>query len=311
MALSGGFSRLAKRQVKGTAMSEVTVIVLTHNEAKHIKRCLESVSKLAVRVCVVDSFSSDDTVALAKELGAEVYVHTWKNYATQFQWALDNCEVKTPWVMRLDADEYLEPELARSVACFLNAPGEFNSAIFRRRIVFLGGSIKNGFFYPALMLRLWRTGAGTIEQRWMDEHIIVRDAKTQVLDGDLVDENLNDLNWWTQKHTGYAMREVYDIIQSQHAESTHGSLSGQASFKRFLKNKVYNKLPGGLRGGLYFFYRYVIGRGFLDGKAGFYFHFLQAFWYRVYVDAKLFELTREAEQLGTTPYQLLRDRGIL
>lgn len=145
----------------------------------------------------------------------------------------------------------------------------------------------------------------------MDEHIIVQNANSKVLDGDLVDRNLNDLNWWTQKHTGYAMREVYDIIQSQHAESTHGSLSGQASFKRFLKNKVYNKLPGGLRGGLYFFYRYVIGRGFLDGKAGFYFHFLQAFWYRVYVDAKLFELTREAEQLGTTPYQLLRDRGIL
>ena len=178
-------------------------------------------------------------------------------------------------------------------------------------MVFLGREIRNGFFYPALMLRLWRNGTGSIEQRWMDEHIVVRDARTKVLEGDLVDENLNDLNWWTQKHTGYAMREVYDIIQSQHAESTHGSLSGQASFKRFLKNKVYNKLPGGLRGGLYFFYRYVVGRGFLDGKAGFYFHFLQAFWYRVYVDAKLFELTREAEQLGTTPYQLLRDRGIL
>lgn len=289
----------------------VTAIILTRNEEKHIKRCIESVGAVASRICIVDSFSDDDTVEIARSLGAEVFQHPWKNYATQFEWALNNCSISTDWILRVDADEYLEDELVVSCREFVCAPRGHNSALFRRKMVFLGREIRNGFFYPALMLRLWRNGTGSIEQRWMDEHIVVRDARTKVLEGDLVDENLNDLNWWTQKHTGYAMREVYDIIQSQHAESTHGSLSGQASFKRFLKNKVYNKLPGGLRGGLYFFYRYVVGRGFLDGKAGFYFHFLQAFWYRVYVDAKLFELTREAEQLGTTPYQLLRDRGIL
>lgn len=290
---------------------EITAIILTRNEERHLRRCLTSLADVVTRVCVVDSYSDDGTEHVALEMGAEFFQHGWTNYASQFDWALKNCCIDTPWIMRIDADEYLEPRLRESVVEFVRNPGSFNSAFFARRINFMGGSIRHGFFYPALMLRLWRNGLGSIEQRWMDEHIEVNNAKTVVLQGDLVDENLNDLNWWTQKHTGYAMREVYDIIQSQHAESTHGSLSGQASVKRFLKNKVYNKLPGGLRGGLYFFYRYVIGRGFLDGKAGFYFHFLQAFWYRVYVDAKLFELTREAEQLKTTPYQLLRDRGIL
>lgn len=289
----------------------VTAIILTFNESKHLRRCIESILPFVNRVCVVDSFSTDGTKAIAEELNVDFFENPWKNYATQFEWALVNCRVETGWVMRIDADEYVDEVLADSIRTFLKEPGQFNSASFGRKVVYLGRGITHGFFYPSYMLRLWRTGEGVIEQRWMDEHIVVRDARTKILEGDLVDENLNDLNWWTQKHTGYAMREVYDIIQSQHAESTHGSLSGQASFKRFLKNKVYNKLPGGLRGGLYFFYRYVIGRGFLDGKAGFYFHFLQAFWYRVYVDAKLFELTREAEQLGTTPYQLLRDRGIL
>lgn len=292
-------------------MTGVTAIVLTRNEARHLKRCLSSLQGVVSRVCVIDSYSSDETEGIARQMGCDFYQNPWRNYASQFEWALQNCAVSSQWVMRIDADEYLDSELASSIVEFVGSPKEFNSACFRRKIVFMGRGITHGFFYPALMLRLWHVGKGSIEQRWMDEHIVVQNAKTKVLDGDLIDENLNDLNWWTQKHTGYAMREVYDIIQSQHAESTHGSLSGQASFKRFLKNKVYNKLPGGLRGGLYFFYRYVIGRGFLDGKAGFYFHFLQAFWYRVYVDAKLFELTREAEQLGTTPYQLLRDRGIL
>ena len=144
----------------------------------------------------------------------------------------------------------------------------------------------------------------------MDEHIVVQNARTTTLDGDLTDENLNDLTWWTQKHTGYAMREVYDIVLSEHEQGSHSHLQGQASLKRFFKNRVYNKLPGGMRGGLYFLYRYVLGRGFLDGKAGFYFHFLQAFWYRVFVDAKLHELQRQAHAENKTPYEFLRSRKI-
>ena len=291
-------------------MKDITAIVLTHNEGKHLKRCLTALRSVANRICVVDSFSTDDTESIAKEFGADFFQNPWKNYATQFNWALENCRIESGWVMRIDADEYPEPELIKSIKGFIDNPGKYNSAFFKRKIIFLEQPIKHGFFYPALMLRLWRNGEGNIEQRWMDEHIVVKNAQTIVLDGDLADENLNDLTWWTSKHNGYAMREVYDIVASEHESGARSDLAGQAKFKRFLKNKIYNKLPGGLRGTLYFIYRYVLGRGFLDGKAGFYFHFLQAYWYRVFVDAKLYELTLEAKRQSKTRYALLRERGV-
>lgn len=292
-------------------MTDITAIVLTHNESKHLRRCLTALRQVASRICVVDSYSTDDTEQIARELGADFYQNPWKNYATQFSWGLNHCNITSTWVMRIDADEYPEPQLISSIQAFTRNPGDCNSACFKRKIIFLGQPITHGFFYPALMLRLWKNGQGSIEQRWMDEHIVVQDAKTLTLDGDLADENLNDLTWWTHKHTGYAMREVYDIVQSEHEATCHKALEGQASIKRFLKNRIYNKLPGGMRGGLYFFYRYFLGRGFLDGKAGFYFHFLQALWYRVYIDAKLFELEKAARESGKSSHALLRERGIL
>lgn len=292
----------------------LTAVILTFNEAKHIARCVQSLARVATRVVVVDSFSTDDTVSLARSLGADVFQHAWKNYATQFQWGLDNTEINTTWTMRIDADEYLEPELQDSIRAFITKPGAVNSVYFRRKMVFLGRPILHGFFYPALMLRLWRTGDGYIEQRWMDEHIQVSSSVSTTLRGDLVDHNLNDLAWWTNKHAGYAKREAYDIVSSREKSAIprcDSELSGAARKKRWVKNRIYNKLPPGLRGFLYFFFRYVLGRGFLDGREGFYFHFLQAYWYRTYVDATLFELEREASAHGCTAYELLQKRGIL
>lgn len=292
--------------------TQITAVILTFNEAQHIARCIESLRGVASRIVVVDSFSIDETVALARRLGAEVFQNTWKNYATQFQWGLDNAAIATPWTMRIDADEYLEPALQTAICELMANPGAANSAYVRRKMVFLGRPILHGFFYPAMMLRLWRTGEGHIEQRWMDEHIQVYKPVTVSLPGDLVDHNLNDLAWWTGKHVGYAKREAYDIVASRaQAAVTDASLSGSALRKRWLKNRIYNHLPAGLRSGLYFLYRYIIGRGFLDGKEGFFFHLLQAFWYRTYVDATLFELEREAAAEGCSALELLQRRGIL
>lgn len=292
-------------------MPTITAIVLTFNEEKHIARCIASLQNVCTRICVVDSFSTDKTVEIAKAAGVDVYQNRWINYSSQFTWALKNCNIESDWTMRVDADEYLEEGLILSIKKFIADPAEENSAFFRRKIVFLGQPITHGFFYPAMMLRLWRTGQGRIETRWMDEHILVTDAKTRSLCGDLVDENLNDLAWWANKHIGYAQREVYDIVESAHNSRQHSSnLTGQAKLKRLLKTKVYSRMPITIRGSLYFLYRFVIGRGFLDGKSGFFFHFLQAFWYRVFVDAKLYELEIEAKAMGLTPYELLQQRGI-
>lgn len=291
-------------------MTDITAIVLTHNESKHIRRCLTALKQVATRVCVVDSFSTDDTEQIAREMGADFFQNTWTNHATQFNWAIDNCAIKSTWILRVDADEYIEKELIKSIQNFTKNSAHYNAVYLKRKIIFLGRPILHGFFYPGQILRMWKNGNGRLEQRWMDEHVIVENAKSIILQGDLTDENLNDITWWTQKHTGYAIREAYEIIKTENENTDGKMMTGQAKFKRILKNKIYNKLPAGLRGTLYFFYRYFIGMGFLDGKAGFYFHFLQAFWYRVFVDAKLHELKLEAQAQEKSPYDLLKERGI-
>lgn len=294
----------------------ITAIILTFNEEQHIARCIESIRSNVERICIVDSFSTDRTIEIAEKLGVEIFQNSWVNYATQFNWGLDNCNIQTDWSMRIDADEYLDHELQSKLSCWMKE-GKLNvdALYLKRKIVFLGHPILHGFFYPSMMLRLWRTGSGRIEQRWMDEHVILENPVTETLGGDLVDENLNDLSWWINKHNGYATREVYDMVSVlEHSDagtsSTLSSLTGQAARKRLLKEKLYARLPPTFRASLYFLYRYFIGRGFLDGKPGFYFHFMQAFWYRTLVEAKLFELQREAEQKGVTPYKLLQQRGV-
>lgn len=293
--------------------SGITAVILTYNEEQHIARCIESLLPVVNRICIIDSYSKDRTVEIAQGMGATVFKNPWKNYATQFQWGLDHADIQDEWTMRIDADEYLELELQQSIREFIKAPASRNAAYFRRKMVFMGQPITHGFFYPAMMLRLWKTGKGHIEQRWMDEHVVVNEANPTDLLGDLVDANLNDLAWWTQKHVGYATREVYDIIstreQAQESASTN-HLSGQARRKRFLKEQVYARLPTSVRSSCYFFYRYILGRGFLDGKAGFFFHFLQAYWYRTLVDAKLFELEDVARKQDMTPYEFLKRQGI-
>ncbi len=295
----------------------ITAIILTFNEEQHIERCIRSLEGVVERVFVIDSYSTDRTVEIAKSLGAEVLKNPWKNYATQFQFGLDNCDINTAWTMRIDADEYLEDGLRDTIQNWLASPPEHINAIYlRRKMVFLERAITHGFFYPAMMLRLWKTGQGRIEQRWMDEHVIVEKVQSATIEGgDLVDHNLNALGWWINKHNGYATREVYDMVEILERDNTHKDIgmeymAGQAARKRWFKEKLYSRLPSTLRGSFYFFYRYVIGRGFLDGKEGFFFHFLQAYWYRTLVEAKLYELEKRAEKAGKTPYALLHDEGV-
>lgn len=298
-------------------MSEtLTAVILTFNEEQHIERCIRSLEDVAERVCVVDSFSTDRTVEIAQGLGAEVVQNPWRNYASQFQFGLDHFDIRTDWTMRIDADEYLEKALQDCLRAWLVTPrADINALYLRRKIVFMQQPILHGFFYPALMLRVWRSGQGRIEQRWMDEHIVLDHPISETLSGDLVDHNLNDLSWWIAKHNGYATREVFDlveILERRRSNKDRGmeAMTGQAARKRWLKEQVYARLPAILRASLYFFYRYVLGRGFLDGKAGFFFHFLQAYWYRTLVEAKYFELQQRAKAAGLTPFAQLQVEGV-
>ncbi|MDR3088517.1 MAG: glycosyltransferase family 2 protein [Desulfobulbaceae bacterium] len=275
-------------------MSDLSVIILTFNEEIHIRRCIENVRPVAKDVFVVDSFSTDKTAEIAASLGAKVFKNKWENnHARQFNWGLGNLPIQTKWVLRLDADEYLMPELIEELGAKLDtlAP-EITGVILKRRHIFLGRWVKNGI-YPIKLLRIFQTGHAICEERWMDENIQLLDGFAIEFSHDFVDHNLNNLSWWTAKHVGYAVREAADLLDMELHLTGGGenSISGQAGRKRKMKS-VYLRLPLFLRAFLYFHYRYFLRLGFWEGKEGFLWNFLQGFWYRVLVDAKIFEIKR-------------------
>lgn len=280
----------------------LTAIILTFNEERHLARCIESLKGVAVRIVVADCFSTDATLEIASKHGARVIQKVWVNYANQFNWALTQLAPDTEWVLRIDADEILTPELAAALRMRLPTLGsEIDGVTFGRRMNFQGRLIRWGGVFPVEVLRVFRHGRGACENRWMDEHIKVA-GPTVAVAGELIDDNLQSLTWWTDKHNRYASREAVDLLNLEYGFIPHDSVAdlrgGQAGLKRWLKERVYARLPGGLRALVYFLYRYVLRLGFLDGQAGLAFHFLQGFWYRYLVDAKVAEVKRAMREEG-------------
>lgn len=280
-------------------MLDISAIILTGNEELHIRRCLDRISPIVKEVFVVDCFSADKTVEIAKSYSnVTVLQNKWVNYATQFNWALDNAPIRTEWVLRLDADEYLTEELVEELNSKLpNVTDDVNGVIFPLRRVFLGRVMKHGL--PKIkLLRLFRYGKGRSEVRMMDEHIELSEGIPIEFENEFADDNLNNLSWWTQKHVGYAIREAVDMLDIEYDLTGSGAMddslniSKQAKAKRLRKHK-YAKKPLFFRSFAYFVYRYFFKLGFLDGKEGFLWHFLQGWWYRTLVDAKIFEIKQK------------------
>ena len=276
----------------------LAVVVLTFNEERHIERCIRSL-RGAGKVFVVDLFSADRTIELARAAGASVVQHKFVTQSQQFRWALDNLPIETEWVMRLDADEVLTPELVEEITGRLPLlPPDVTGVNLNRRHIFLGRWIKHGGRYPLVLLRMWRTGAAKIERRWMDEHMLLLHGRAITFEHDFVDHNLNDLTFFTDKHNKYATREAIEILRNRYGlgdgSETQSDLgaSRQAAAKRWIKERVYDRLPFWLGPLGYFLFRYFFQLGVLDGSEGLVYHFLQGFWYRFLAAAKLLEYER-------------------
>lgn len=278
---------------------DLAVLILTYNESVHIARALDSVKGIASEIFVIDSQSNDSTVEIATSRGALVLQNKFINQAKQFQWGLDNAPITAQWIMRLDADEIIETDLASEIAEKLPLlTADVTGVILKRKHIFMDRWVRHGGRYPLLMLRVFRRGKGRVEDRWMDEHITVVDGRTVTFEGGFADHNLNDLTYFTDKHNKYATREAIEVLNyrlqlfSRDETLSRGSASFQASFKRWVKERVYNRIPFTLSATLYFLWRYIFQFGFLDGRSGLVYHFLQGYWYRFLVGAKLMELER-------------------
>jgi hypothetical protein len=201
--------------------------------------------------------------------------------------------------MRLDADEVVEPALADEINRRMpSVPASIVGINLKRKHIFLGRWVRHGGRYPLILLRIWRRGRGRVENRWMDEHIIVDRGGTITFEGDFCDHNLSDLTAFTEKHNRYATREAIDVLNRRYGLISHepemkiGDASSQAGVKRLVKERIYNRLPYAVGALGYFLWRYFVRLGFLDGSTGLAYHFLQGFWYRFLVGAKVMELDK-------------------
>lgn len=285
----------AKSDCRNNALG---VLILTHNEERNIGKCIESILALTRDIFIVDSGSDDRTVEICRNYGAQVAHRAWTTYADQFNWGLENFDFGVQWIMRMDADEELTPELVTQLRSFLeDVPNEVSGIYVRRRVYFMGRWIRYGGYYPTWLLRVFRNGVGRCEALWMDEHIVLSNGSAKKVYADIIDKNNKDLTFWTDKHNKYSNREVLDVVRGRESIESKKHLvaslgKSQAQSRRWVKDNIYSRSPLFLRPFLYFIYRYVLRLGFLDGKEGLIFHFLQGFWYRFLVDAKLFEYRR-------------------
>lgn len=271
-------------EIRGT----LSVVILTYNEELNIGQALESVAGWADDLFILDSGSTDRTLEIARRYGCRIAQNKFQNYAKQRNHALDRLPIRSEWVLFLDADEWLPAEIKREISERLAASPAENGFALNRRLIWNGRWIRHGY-YPSWILRLFRRGKGRCEDRAVNEHLIVDGAIGQ-LNHDFIHEDRKGVADWISKHKGYAALEAKELLGARN-EPAYRELDArlfgtQAQRKRWLRHKIWNRLPPLIRPFFYFFYRYVLAGGFLDGKEALNYHFLHALWYPMLIDVK-------------------------
>jgi glycosyltransferase involved in cell wall biosynthesis len=287
----------------------LAVTVLTFNEERNLAACLDSVAGWAGQLFVVDSGSTDATVRIAADHGATVAVHPFETHARQWRWALATLPIDAEWVLALDADQRVSPELRASIDRLLSgdrAAGLAGAFVCRRQI-FRGRWIRFGGYYPKYLLKLFRRSHVSIDDADLVDHHFTVSGPTVELDGDLIEDNRNEasISAWTMKHARYAALQARQEALQRGPRIGLAAAFGPPDRRVAWLKQQWRRLPLYVRPCLYLVYRYVLRLGFLDGKQGFVFHVLQGFWYRLLVDIHLDELRQgsgAAEALpATTP----------
>jgi len=281
----------------------VAVIILTCNEEPNLPQALGSVVGWADEVFVFDSFSTDRTVHLAREHGAYVVQHPFKDYATQRNAALDMLPIASEWILFLDADEWLPQALKDEIRQIIARRPAENGFYIKRRFIWMGRWIRRGY-YPTWILRLARRGKVRCEERQVNEHLIV-DGEVRRLENDFIHEDRRGVADWIAKHVNYARREAEELLRARPQVEIGARLFGtQPERKRWLRQKVWNRLPPLVRPWFYFLYRLVLRGGFLDGRQAVAYHFLHGLWFPMLIDILYLE-----RKLGKTADTAAAARG--
>ena len=282
-------------------MIDATAIIMTKNEETNIVDCLKSMHGFAKRCVVIDCGSTDKTVELAKGYGADIYFHEFEYYAKQFNWGIDNCSIDTEWIIRLDADERFPPELKEEIENIINKKEEsINGITIEADFYFLGRCMKHGPRNKRKMM-LFKKGIGKIEDRRRDAHSIISAGNSVSCKHRFLHYDFKNLDSYIKRYNWYATREMQDYIDFKNGANINIQSDKKVMKQRKKKFGLYYKMPRFLRARLWFIYNYIFRLGFLDGKEGKVFCFLECYWYRMLVDAKMLEYekseTKEFEEL--------------
>lgn len=268
----------------------ITVIILTKNEEVNIERSIASVQAIANRIIVVDSGSEDRTVEKAKALGAEVYVHTpFENHGKQFNWAVESLNIQTKWIFRLDADEVVPPELATEIveSCKKHDFDEVNAFEMRFKVFFLGRFLKHGGAYPFCKINIYKYGKARFNERPLGDNVELKEGRYIQLKNDCLHYDFKTLSVFIKKHDWYADLEVDSYFKL--LDDIDANISRMAKLRKSIRNNIYYKMPMFWRAKLYYWYIYYLRLGFLDCTPGKIYAFIQAYFYRYIVDAKIYE----------------------
>lgn len=276
--------------------SDLTVIILTYNEEANIAQALDSVCGWAKQVFILDSLSTDQTVKIAEDYDCKIFQNPFENYAKQRNHALEQLPIDTEWVFFLDADEWIPDDLKEEISQIIASNPDENGFYIKRRFIWMGQWIRRGY-YPTFILRLFRKGKARCEERAVNEHLIV-DGETGSLKCDFIHEDRKGVTDWIAKHNRFSTFEALELFKSyEKKELIEIRFWGtQAERKRWLRFRVWNRLPPLIRPFIYFFYRYIVSGGFLDGYSAFTYHFLQGLWYRFLIDVKYMELKMQQKK---------------
>ncbi len=273
--------------------AKLSVIILTFNEELNLPKCLNSIKDLNAEVFVLDSNSTDNTKDIALNFGAQFFTNPFETHVKQWMYALEKLPIQSEWILGIDADQELMPQLVEEINLLLNSTNETADGYYiKRRNYFLGIWIKHGGYYPIYLLKLFKKSAVFLDPgELMDHHFYVK-GKTQNLKNDIIENNLKeDIGFWSKKHIKYA--ELQATEEFFDTTSSKGNLFGSKNERKQKLKSYWNRMPLFIRPGMYFFYRYILLFGFLDGRVGLIFHYLQAYWYRMLVDSMILELKRK------------------
>lgn len=268
----------------------LSVVVTTFNEAPNVGRCLESVVNWCPVIFVVDSGSDDETIEIARRYTDRIFTHSYESHPAQWRWALESLPIETEWILALDADNVVTTELRDELPVALakasaNVAGFYNPHrhFFRNREV---RGLKGDW------LRVVRRNAVHVDESELVDLRFVVQGEVQRLRGAIVESNQKELSidFWIDKHQAFARRMAAEEVLRAHgrrASTTSARLFGSSDERMVWLKSRWRGMPLFVRPVVYFAYRYLLKRGFLDGANGFAYHALQAFWFRLLVDLNI------------------------